>query len=248
MSDIMFLHSPHLRSAAVGKLQTLLASHGYYHGPIDHEFGVLTSQAVFRAKYWLGYPKPDHVAGPILEGYLTGTKTPLRYRAIRALRQRKAKQVSVGLRMLNEARAHLGTKEAPPGSNQVLFSRWYGLVGSWCAMFVSYCGAKFSKTFAKGVHYAYVPYIVADARAGRNNLRIAHISEVRSGDIVCYDWPGESPGTADHTGLFEEWIVKGSTFHAIEGNTAVGNESDGGEVMRRQRDVTLVQAFVRVAK
>lgn len=248
MSDPMFLHSPHLRSAAVGRLQSLLKSRGFYHGAVDHEFGVLTSQAVYRAKYWLGYPKPDHVAGDILISYLTGHKTPQRYRVFRTLRQRKAKQVSVGQHMLNEARAYLGTKESPPGSNRVLFSLWYGLIGSWCAMFVTYCGAKFSKSFIKGVRYAYVPYIVADARAGRNNLVIVHPSNVRPGDLVCYDWPNESPGTADHVGLFEEWLSVGSTFHAIEGNTSAGNDSDGGEVERRDRSVANVQAFVRVTK
>lgn len=248
MSDIMFLHSPHLRSPAVAELQTLLKAKGFYHGGIDHEFGILTSQAVYRAKYWLGYPKPDHVAGPVLTSYLKGTKTPASYRVFRTLRQRKAKQVSVGQRMLNEARTHLGTKESPPGSNRVLFSNWYGLIGSWCAMFVSFCGVKFSKSFIKGHRYAYVPYVVADARAGRNNLVIVHVSQVRPGDLVCYDWPGESPGTADHIGFFESWIANGSTFHAIEGNTAVGNDSNGGEVMRRERSVSTVQAFVRVTK
>lgn len=255
MSDIMFLHSPHLRSPAVTALQTILRTRGYYHGTVDGEFGILTSQAVYRAKYWMGYPKPDHVAGPVLMSYLLGTsKTPASYRAIRTLRQRNAKKVSVGQRMLSEALTHLGTRESPPGSNEVLFSRWYGLVGSWCAMFVSFCGAKFSSVFKKGVHYAYVPYIVADARAGRNNLRVVHPSEVRPGDIVCYDWPGESPGLADHTGLFEKWEDEArGNFSAIEGNTSApndttGSQSDGGGVFRRDRNTDLVQVFVRVTK
>lgn len=248
MSDIMFLHSPHLRSPAVGELQTLLQKHGWYHGAVDHEFGILTYQAVYRAKYWLGYPKPDHVAGPVLVSYLQGKKTPARYRVILALRQRKAKSRPKVPSILVEARAHLGTKESPPNSNHVLFSTWYGLIGSWCAMFVSYCAVKagLTKTFQKGSHYAYVPFVVADARAGRNGLTIVHSSQVQPGDLVCYDWPGESPGIADHIGIFESWLVQGSTFNAIEGNTSEGNNSDGGEVMRRERSVSLVQAFVRV--
>lgn len=264
MSDIMFLHSPPLKSQAVGDLQTLLKKHGWYEGPIDHEFGPLTAQAVYRAKYWLGYPKPDHIAGPILHKYLTGSKTPTSYRVFRTLRQRKRKQVPVGQKVLLRALSFLGTKESPPGSNIVLFSSWYGMIGSWCAMFVSYNWAPFSKIFKAGHYYAYVPYIVADARAARNGLVVAPRSALRDGDIACFDWPGESPGVADHTGLYASVstlqahapnalaaairefgdLVPGD-FWAIEGNTGVGNDSNGGEVMLRKRSQHLVQLFAR---
>jgi hypothetical protein len=66
------------------------------------------------------------------------------------------------------------------------------------------------------------------------------------GDLVCYDWEGN--GVADHVGLFEAWTDKSAgKFTAIEGNTAVGNDSNGGKVMRRDRTRSNVQAFVHVA-
>lgn len=53
------------------------------------------------------------------------------------------------------------------------------------------------------------------------------------GDIVIYDF--ERDGTTDHCGIVES--VSGATLAVIEGNTSVGNDSDGGEVMRRTRNV-----------
>jgi hypothetical protein len=63
------------------------------------------------------------------------------------------------------------------------------------------------------------------------------------GDLVCFDWEGN--GVADHIGLYEK-DLPGSEFQTIEGNTSVGNNSNGGEVMRRKRNRSQVQAFVHV--
>jgi len=105
-----------------------------------------------------------------------------------------------------------------------------------------------SPSFVKGKSYSYVPYIVNDARAGRNGLSVT--SSPNAGDLVCYDWgngSGYADGVYDHVGFFEAWVGS-RTFNAIEGNTAVGNDSDGGEVMRRQRDAGTIPGlvFVRV--
>jgi cell wall-associated NlpC family hydrolase len=140
---------------------------------------------------------------------------------------------------LTAARGQLGVKESPAGSNRVKFSAWYGLVGPWCAMFVSWAYAQAGSK----LRYAYVPYIVADARAGRNGLQVVSYAQAQPGDLVCYDWDG---GVADHVGLLES--KHGSTFYAIEGNTSYGNDSNGGEVMRRTRRIDQVEAFVRVGR
>ena len=38
----------------------------------------------------------------------------------------------------------------------------------------------------------------------------------------------------------------GGDFEAIEGNTSAGNDSNGGEVMRRVRNLTQVDGFGRI--
>lgn len=151
-------------------------------------------------------------------------------------------------RALRGAISYLGYKESPAGSNRTKFGAWYGQDGQpWCAMFVSHCfevEAGGSPSFAKGQRYAYVPYIVTDARNQRYGLSITQ-SPV-PGDLVCYDW-SVSDGTYDHVGIFEAWAS--GSFTAIEGNTSTSNNSNGGEVQRRTRRTTdAAIVFVRVAE
>jgi len=152
-------------------------------------------------------------------------------------------------RALERAISQLGEKESPAGSNQCAYTKWYGLTGPWCAMFVTWCydasGGPGSPTFDKAMsRYSYVPYIVSDARNGRYGLSVT--GSPKKGDLVCYDWQWN--GEYDHVGFFEEW-VSGREFTALEGNTSTSNDSNGGEVMRRTRDANgQATTFVRVAE
>jgi hypothetical protein len=155
-------------------------------------------------------------------------------------------ETSLRARALSRAISQLGVKEAPPNSNQTKYCDWYGMLGPWCAMFVSWCYEQEgnSPSFQKGLNYAYVPYIVGDARAKRNGLSVT--SSPLSGDLVCFDWAYD--GTFDHVGLFERWS-DGSHFDALEGNTSTSSNSDGGQVMRRDRSTSSQSTvFVRVAE
>ena len=149
---------------------------------------------------------------------------------------------------LEQAITQLGVKENPPDSNRVLYSDWYGMVGPWCAMFVTWCyeTAGDSPAFIRGSRFAYVPYLVSDARGARYGLSVT--GQPTAGDAVCYAWgsSGASSEEFDHVGLFEQW-TGAHTFTAIEGNTSTSNNSNGGEVMRRTRDVNgQGTVFVRV--
>jgi hypothetical protein len=150
------------------------------------------------------------------------------------------------------ALSQIGYKESPAGSNKNKYGSWYGANGQpWCAMFCTWCydgpenAGPDSPTFNRTNHrYAYVPYIVSDARNGRYGLSVT--GSPIPGDLVCYDW--ERNGDYDHVGLFEDW-TGGHTFTAVEGNTSVSNNSNGGEVMRRQRDAEAQgTVFIRVAE
>ena len=152
------------------------------------------------------------------------------------------------LRALDHARGQLGVKESPAGTNRVKFSRWYGMTGPWCAMFATWAYAMAgSHELRRGFRYAYVPFIVSDARARRHGLKTVSYFRARPGDLVCFDWDG---GVADHVGILEKKVRPWGRgyFQTIEGNTALGNDSNGGEVMRRRRHKSQVQAFVRVTR
>lgn len=145
------------------------------------------------------------------------------------------------------AKGKIGVKESPVNSNKVEFSEWFGIVTPWCMEFVSWAFATAGSKdiFAPGQRWDYVPAFLNDAKAGKFGLKI--VRDPIRGDLVCYDWPGESPGIPDHVGIFEAWVNQAAgTFTAIEGNTLVGNDSNGGEVMRRSRATSLVKNFVRV--
>lgn len=151
-------------------------------------------------------------------------------------------------RALQGAIGYIGISESPANSNICKFSDWYGMIGPWCAMFCTYCyevDGGGSPSFIRGQNYAYCPYVISDARANRNGLSVP--SSVVPGDLVLYNWDGGPDGEYDHIGIFEGW-TGGSTFTAIEGNTSASNNSNGGEVQRRQRSTTdQTTTFVRVA-
>lgn len=146
------------------------------------------------------------------------------------------------------ALTQIGIKESPAGSNEVKYCDWYGVLGPWCAMFCTWCYQTNvrgpSPSFVRGERYAYVPYIVSDARNGRYGLSVT--SSPKPGDLVCYDWQWN--GEYDHVGLFEAWTGT-YTFTSCEGNTSTSNNSNGGEVMRRTRGThDQATVFVRVAE
>jgi hypothetical protein len=157
---------------------------------------------------------------------------------------------SPGRRALAEALRHVGVRESPPGSNRTPFGRWFGVDGvPWCAIFVSYCfeiGA--GVTLCRGWHgagvsprgVAYVPTLEAWLRASGRAL--ADGKPAAPGDLVIFDWDG---GVPDHVGIV---IRQGSDgrLATVEGNTAVGNDSDGGQVMRRTRRRAQVACVGRI--
>lgn len=151
--------------------------------------------------------------------------------------------VTTRQRALDGAIEWLGYIEST--GNDTLFGSWYGMnYQPWCAMFVTYAflvEAGGSPSFVRGSRYAYVPYIVNDARANRYGLSVT--TKPQPGDVVCFDW--QRDGTPDHVGIFEDGTP--SWFKCIEGNTSPADNSNGGQVMRRERasaDATIT--FVRV--
>ena len=138
--------------------------------------------------------------------------------------------------LLAIAVGELGTKEAPAGSNKVKYASWFGLNGyPWCAMFVAWVFAQAdvalpARTSSCGILRNYA------IKAG-----MWVTSGYQPGDVVIYDFPGGA--ATDHCGIVE--TATSSSVTAIEGNPAVGNDSNGGMVMRRTRPLKQVVGAVR---
>ena len=236
MKRTLQLTSPLMKGREVEYATRLLVRHGYL-GEISKTWGEDEAAGARRAKYMLGYPQTEirGTFGTTLEKYLRGdAKTPAAYQKRR--KKRLAAEETVGAKALSEAERWIGTKEKPAGSNRASpFTEWYGWHGwgaPWCAVFVSYClekaGFEHVKHFRKGDRWAFCPFFVNDARAGRHGLRVVSFENARPGDIVLFDW--DNDGVADHIGFLKQKLPDGR-FETVEGNTSPDNFSNGGKVV-----------------
>lgn len=144
-------------------------------------------------------------------------------------------------KILITAQSQVNITESPARSNMQKYGDWYGMNGvKWCAIFVSWvydqAGCRLQVETRKGFHYCQGAYKHWKATGELTKIP-------QPGDIVLFDWKGD--GHCDHTGIFHSWKDKSTgRFYAFEGNTEFGNNSDGGKVMRRERSISLVKAFV----
>lgn len=242
------LTSPPMKGADVKAAQRQLKKIGTWVGKIDGVYGEQTARATAQAKYKIGYSERNinQVYGKDLHAFLTNRRQPTLLMERRA-KQRAAKPNTFREKALEIALSYEGVKESPPNSNMTKFSKWYGIIGPWCAMFVTYCFVEAgSKSFKRGSRWAYCPFMVADARAQRNGLTVVPKDKVKAGDIAMFDWQGD--GTSDHIGIVVTPPNSKGAFKAVEGNTSPTNFSDGGQVMVRERKTSQVQIFIRVVE
>lgn len=143
--------------------------------------------------------------------------------------------MAIARQILDIARAEIGNKESPPGSNRQKYGKAYGWDGvAWCAIFVWWC-------FHRAEADALLPTKTASCWQLMDAAKKAGLwvtSSFHPGDVLIYQF-----GASYHTGICES--VSGNTVTAIEGNTGISNDANGGAVMRRKRNVTFVKGAVR---
>jgi hypothetical protein len=147
--------------------------------------------------------------------------------------------------VLAKAQGWLGMREQPDGSNNIEFSRDWGIVGqSWCFAFVQSCFYYADPTpSGKLPHQSmYCPYGIQWARDNGQAIEVGQ-GDPLPGDIVFFSWdmgtwPRNRPGTGDHVGIVESWDG-GDWINTIEGNVGPrdGVSSPQG-VWRRQRSIS----------
>lgn len=143
-------------------------------------------------------------------------------------------------RILQIARKEVGTRENPKGN--VKYNTWYyghpvsGNNLAWCCVFVQWVYERAGLT---------LPYLTASCGLLLNWYKAHEIDCITKnpvpGDLVIFDWPNTNART-DHIGIVES--VKVNELITIEGNTGIGNDSDGGRVMRRNRNKKYVVAYI----
>lgn len=150
--------------------------------------------------------------------------------------------------LLDIARAELGTKESPAGSNNVMYNTAYygrevydGLWDTefpWCVVFLWWC---FRQAGAAELFYGGSK--TASCRQLLSYHKRQAVTDYQPGDIIFYNFHGKT--TAEHVGICES--AGGSSIVTIEGNTGVGNDANGGAVMRRTRSLGQIVGAYRPA-
>ena len=133
-------------------------------------------------------------------------------------------------KIIETALAEIGVKESPANSNRQKYGKEYGVNGTaWCCQFVWWV---FKKAGAAALFYggkktAYCPTLMQYYKSKGQIVK----KNFEPGDIIFFDFNGN--GQPDHVGIVER--VSGNKVYTIEGNTSVGNDTNGGQVMRRTR-------------
>lgn len=150
-------------------------------------------------------------------------------------------------RLLELARAEIGVKESPAGSDNVKYNTaYYGRPVSggsypWCAVFVWWL---FREAGAPELYYgggktAYCPTLLSYHKGLGQGVH----GNYQPGDIIFFNFSGKTG--AAHVGVCESW--DGSRITTIDGNTGDGSEANGGAVLRRTRDKRYIAGAYRPA-
>jgi hypothetical protein len=136
--------------------------------------------------------------------------------------------------MITQGRKLLGTREKPMGSNKAPpVTTWYGMVGAWCDMSVSYEAAHSDNAAAIGGKFAYVPAHMQWAKS--KGLLHYGIGGIKAGAVVGFNWSRRKTTLCDHVGIVER-VLSDGTIYTLEGNT-------GDVFARKHRDGTYVSCW-----
>ena len=193
---------------------------------VDGAFGAESDRTLraFQLAYGLDV---DGICGPATRAHLRAEREEKTVRAV-----------------LYAAASQVGITENPAGSNKVKYNTEYygrevsGKAYPWCMAFVWWVfqGAGFH-LFKTASCSAFVGQY--KAKSPGQIVR----ANYRAGDIVFFDFTGKRAKT-EHVGIVES-VGSDGTLTTIEGNTGMGNDANGGAVMRRTRKQGLVACAVR---
>lgn len=148
-------------------------------------------------------------------------------------------------RVLDIARKEIGVTELPAGSNKVKYNTWFygrevsGASYPWCCAFVCWVFAQagcLNLLRKTGGCTTLMNWFKAKGW-------LVPIKEAKPSDIVFYQF--DKDAYADHVGIVEKRT--GTGVVAIEGNTSVTSDDNGGAVMRRNRKWSCIMAVARPA-
>lgn len=155
-------------------------------------------------------------------------------------------ETSKGQQIATIAFKEVGTKEDPKNSNKTKYGKWFGFDGvAWCAMFCSWCYSQAGYALPNiGYKKGMAGCQTAVTYFKKEKLTVK-VENLKVGDLIFFDWNKDE--RFDHVGIFNGWRDKElREAYTIEGNTSLTNQSNGGEVMSRKRNLAAISCiFVR---
>lgn len=144
--------------------------------------------------------------------------------------------------LLAKARGEIGTKEIPANSNNVKYNTAYynrevnGSDYLWCCVFIWWL---FSECGLSTLYYGGGKTASCTTLMNYYKGKGQFSKTPKVGSLVFYNWGSGS--IAKHIGIVTE--VGDGYIKAIEGNTGVGDDSNGGEVMERTRKISQILGY-----
>lgn len=141
--------------------------------------------------------------------------------------------------IITKAHAEIGIKEEPANSNNVKYNTWFygkavsGSAYPWCCAFIAWLfkdNQALCKRTASCVNL--LSWFEANGQV---------VKTPQSGDIVFFKYARNNSRT-NHVGLVVG--IKGKDISTIEGNTSITSNDNGGSVMNRVRNSSIV-AYAR---
>jgi hypothetical protein len=132
------------------------------------------------------------------------------------------------------AAKEIGQTEKPANSNKTKYGRWAKLDGfAWCGIFVSWVFAQAGVPLPR-IGFAFPGFAGTQTAMAQLKKWGRIVQQPEPGDVVFFDWNGDK--RVDHVGIVVQLLSNG-TVTTIEGNTSATNQSNGGNVERRTRNL-----------
>jgi hypothetical protein len=150
---------------------------------------------------------------------------------------------SIRQRIVDISMAEIGYAESPPNSNMTKYGEWFGLNGvKWCGIFCSWVYAYAGHPLGNiGYLKGFAGCQTAVKYYRERNMITKH---PKPGDLMFFNWKGN--GVFVHTGIFTKYAISGIDVYTVEGNTSNKNQTNGGQVMQKVREVRPHHVFVNV--
>lgn len=151
-------------------------------------------------------------------------------------------------RILDLAKAQIGTTEQPAGSNKVKYNTAYygtevsGAAYPWCCAFIWWL---FHELDSEALFYGggKTASCTTLMRYYKQHNQF-YTSNPKPGDLVFFNFD-KNTNDAEHIGIVE--AVNSGIVVTIEGNTSVASNDNGGAVMRRERRENVILGYARPA-